>query len=327
MIASRFVRLEIVAAAVLAAAFPSFAEPLPDGVADCLERIERQSARAPAPEAAAADPGPQRLGGVCPELAAALDEGAWGASLVDANAGELGTDAFEELVRVAASYEQPQPTRDGISASSLDEVLAALELREPEVQASLWERMQKWLDERFGARDDRAGRWIEDWLGNLSIPERLVRYVLLVLGVVLVVATAAVVVNELRIAGVLAGGALRKYTPHAARGAQDETKARDFDDIARAPLARRPALLLLLLVERLRSRATASLRDSLTHRELVAAAGDLSADQSESLRAVANAAERATFGGWRPEERDVDELIARSRRLAASLSAERAAPP
>ncbi len=206
-------------------------------------------------------------------------------------------------------------------------MLAALELREPETQLSLWERVQKWLDERLGSRDGGAGRWIDDWLGNLSVPERFVRYFLIVLGVLLVAATAAVIVNELRIAGVLAGGALRKYSPLAARDADGAAAVRDFDDIARAPVARRPALLLLLVIERLRARAkTAPLRDSFTHRELVAAADDLSVEQSAALRAVAGAAERATFGDWRPEERDVDDVVARGRSLVASLSEERSPP-
>ncbi len=325
---SGFSRSRVAAlAATLCVATAAFAQPqpLPAGVDECLARIDEQRRAEPQTQdrgAAAVEPaGPPLLGDVCPELADAINEGAWGEALVDIWAENLSTNAFEELARLVARYEQPPAiAAQPLSVEALDDALAALELREPDQNLSVWDRVQRWYDEHFGARETSAGRWIEDWLGHLSLPERFVRYLLIALGAVLVMATLAIVVNELRIAGVLAGGALRKYSPLADRDSEDETRVRDFDDIARAPLARRPALLLLLVVERLKARAAVSLRDSLTHRELVSAAGDLSADQSDALRTVARAAERATFGDWQPAEREVDDVVARGRALVASLA-------
>ncbi len=82
---SRFARSNaLVAAAALGAAAAGFAQPLPDGVDECLTRIEQQRV-AGAPDEALADAatGPRRLGDVCPELAGAIDEGPWGKALVD----------------------------------------------------------------------------------------------------------------------------------------------------------------------------------------------------------------------------------------------------
>jgi len=322
-------RLSLARAAALAAtlcvATTSFSQTLPAGVDECLARIDQQR-RAEPPigglGAAGDEPaGPTLLGDACPELAAAIDEGAWGKALVDIRAEDLSTNAFEELARLVARYEQPPaPALQPLAIEALDPVLAALELREPDQELSVWDRIQRWYDENFGARETSAGRWIEDWLNNLSLPERFVRYLLIGLGTALVVATIAIVANELRIAGVLAGGALRKYSPLAGRESENDARVRDFDDVARAPLKRRPALLLLLVLDRLRARAAVPLRDSLTHRELVSAAGDLSVEQSDALRAVAGAAERVTFGDWQPAERDVDEVVARGRALVASLA-------
>jgi hypothetical protein len=316
-----------IAVAALGAAAACRAEPLPAGVDDCLARIEQRIADTDDADAGAGDvSGPARLGDVCPELAAAIGEGAWGAALIDVSAEDLTGNAFGELARLVAGYERPaEQAGQPLSAESLDAVLAALNLREPDAQPGLWERLRKWLGEQFGAQDGPRGKWIEDWLGKMSLPERFVRYLLIALGTALVITTVAVVMNELRIAGVLAGGALRKYSPLAARGA-DDVPARDFGALARAPLARRPALLLLLVLDRLRERARLPLRDSLTHRELVAAAGSLSADQSDALRTVAGAAERATFGGWQPAEHEVDAVVARGRTLVASLGEERSEP-
>lgn len=311
-------------AATLCVATAGFAQPLPAGVDECLVRIDEQRRAEPSQVvgAATAEPtGPMLLGDVCPDLAGAINEGAWGEALIDIRAEDLSTNAFEELARLVARYEEPPAlAAQPLSTESLDAALAALALREPDQELSFWDRIQQWYDEHFGARETSAGRWIEDWLGHLSLPERFVRYLLIALGAALVIATIAIVVNELRIAGVLAGGALRKYSPLAERAAEDDTRLLDFDDIARAPVVRRPALLLLLVLDRLKARAAASLRDSLTHRELVSAAGDLSADQSDALRTVARAAERATFGDWRPAERDVDDVVARGRVLVTSLA-------
>jgi hypothetical protein len=72
-------------------------------------------------------------------------------------------------------------------------------------------------------------------------------------------------------------------------------------------------------LDRLRAGSRAPLRDSLTHRELLGAAQGLSPEQSDAFGAVVTAAERATFGGWRPDESACDGLIERGRALLAAL--------
>jgi hypothetical protein len=315
----------VAAVALLCAAATGVAQRPPEGLAECLVLLEQQRSAA-APEAERGDAGvanPLRLGEICPELAAAIDNGAWGDALADGSAADLTTSAFLELAQIVTRYEVPPETQP-LATDSLDDVLAALELREPVEEFTLWQRIQKWLDERLAARNGRAGRWLEDWLGNLSVPERALRYLVIALGAVLVIATVAVIANELRIAGVFAGGVLRKYSPLAARAAAGDERVLDFDDVALAPLARRPGLLLRLVLDRMRARGQAPLRDSLTHRELVATAVGLTADQGEALRMVASAAERATFGGSQPEEGDVARVLERGRTLVASLADVRA---
>jgi hypothetical protein len=86
-------------------------------------------------------------------------------------------------------------------------------------------------------------------------------------------------------------------------------------DVRRAPLARRPGLLFALLVAQLRRRSAAAIGDSLTHRELLGVAGTLGAAEGETFRTVVEAAERATFGGWRPAEAEMESLLARGEML------------
>ena len=177
-----------------------------------------------------------------------------------------------------------------------------------------------WLDEHFGARGAVTPEWLAQWLKALSPSERFVRYFVIALGILLAAATALVVINELRVAGLLAGGVLRKYSPLTPSDAEPRnSSAREWDDVARAPLARRPALLLAIVLDRLRERGRAP-RDSLTHRELLGAGTGFDAEQSAAFAAIVAAAERVTFGDWRPVESELDGVLARGRALLASFA-------
>ena len=324
MIRCRRLAGSLVAAAAVVGASPALAQSLPPGVGECLANIDAIRA----PDAAAqrnnvAAPA-RTLADVCPDLAAALEENSWGEALAGVTPDELETRAFVELTRLVERYETP-PTDvqrpPSPRAGALDDVLAELKLEKPP-PLTIWQRIQQWYDEHFGASGDEARGWLEQWLQRFAPSDRLVSYFVIVLGIVLVAATVAVVYNELRVAGVLAGGVLRKYSPLApAVPGSDPERLRSFDDVTRAPLARRPVLLLELVLERLRGRGVPALRDSLTHRELLGAAR-LSAPQSSAFGAVLDAAERVTFADWRPAEADVDSVLARGRELLSSLSTE-----
>lgn len=315
----RFFWISAAAAVATIGAAPASAQSLPPGVEECFAQIRQQE---PAEDNAEA----RLLGDVCPELAAAINDGPWGEALSEVWADELSPNAFLELTELVSVYERPATGDVALHPESLDESLAALKLKKPLAELTIWERIQRWYDEQFGARGANARGWLDKWLAHLSPSERVVRYLVVVLGIVLVAATVVVVVNELRVAGLLAGGVLRKYAPldPSAREPAD-ARPRDLDDVVRAPLARRPALLLALVLERLRARGRAPLRDSLTHRELLRAAADFSPEQSAAFAAVVGAAERVTFGDWRPEEREVDGIVANGRTLLASFAADESA--
>jgi hypothetical protein len=290
------------------------AQSLPAGVDSCLALIRQQSNSAEAAPPARAPPTePPLLGDLCPDLAEAINDGPWGEAIAGVWADQLSTSAFRELTELVPKYERPSSGEVELQTGSLDESLAALKLEKPTAELSIWGKIQRWFDEQFGARGGDTRSWLQKWLEHLSPSERVVRYLVLVLGIALVVATVIVVVNELRVAGVLAGDV------------PEDERVHDLDDVARAPLARRPVLLLALVLARLRERGKGSLRDSLTHRELVGAAAGLSGEQSSAFAAVVGAAERVTFGDWRPEQNDVDGIVARGRTLLASFAADEGA--
>jgi hypothetical protein len=294
---------------------------LPEGVVECLARM---SDRPPEAESDGDDRGddPSRLGDVCPDVAAAIDAGGWGAALTVEGAENLNAKSLEALAQLAGGYERPAHAGVEIATASLDEALRELELRTAPETLSIWDEIQQWFDEHFGKQDDEARNRLERWLAGLSVPERVIRYVVIALGLLIVAATAVIVWNELRVAGVLAGGVLRKYSPLERESPAPHAGPRDLEDVLEAPLARRPALLLALVLDRLRAHSQAPLRESLTHRELLGATQGLSGEQSDAFRVVVAAAERATFGGWRPDAPACDGLIERGRALLAALPGE-----
>ena len=320
---TRRLRVWLVRGAALAAmsAGAASAQRLPEGVAECRSRMAGQQTEAE--EAGAGRRSyPSRVGDLCPELAEAIDGGAWGGALADAGARDLTATSLGELAELAEAYVRPANAGPELATAALDEALEELELLETPTSLSIWDRIQKWFDEHLGTQGDEARGWLERWLQDLSVPERLIRYAVIALGLLIVAATAVIVWNELRVAGVLAGGALGKYAPLTRDSAAAERRPRDLDDVLQAPLGRRPALLLALVLDSLRSRSPASVHDSFTHRELLGAARGLSAEQSKAFHVVVDAAERATFGGWRPDAPACDGLVERGRALLASLSCE-----
>jgi hypothetical protein len=326
VILRRWLAGSLVAAAAVVGASSALAQSLPPGVDVCLANIEEMRAADGVGQRNNPAAPARTLADVCPDLASALEENSWGDALAGVTPEDLETRAFVELTRVVDRYERP-PTDvrppSSPSAAALDDVLAELKLDKPP-PLTIWQRIQQWYDEHFGANGDEASGWLENWLQRFAPSDQFISYFVIVLGIVLVAVTVGVVYNELRVAGLLAGGVLRKYSPLVLAAPNSEPeRPRGFDDVARAPLARRPVLLLALVLERLRGRGGPALRDSLTHRELLRAAR-LTAPQSAAFGAVVDAAERVTFADWRPAEVDVDSVLARGRELLSSLSTEAA---
>lgn len=317
----RLVAWFVATAAALAAA-AAYAQSLPPGADACLARIEqlRAAGAAVADQPNAAPAAVPLLGNVCPDFAATLAQSPWGDALVGASPDELPTRSFVLLTKLVAGYGRPTANRQELRTTELDDVLAELKLDEPTVAPTLWERVRMWLDEHVGGGNDVTPEWLAKWLKQLSPSERGVRYLVAALGILLVLATAAIVLNELRVTGLFGRGVLRKYSPLGPSAPEPgETSARDWHDVVRAPLARRPALLLAIVLETLRKRGRAP-RDSLTHRELLRATTGLDAEQGAAFEAIVRAAERITFGDWRPVEHELDGVLARGRALLASFA-------
>jgi hypothetical protein len=308
-------RIAIVAAAGLLGPAAAFAQSLPAGTDACMKRIA-------ATDDLTRDGKELTLADLCPEIVDALAATVWGTALLKQPPGDLDASSLAPLATLAHSYATtPGP---GLEPRGLDEALSSLRAPAPEPQRSLWDRVIDWIQQRLGLGERDGSSALERWLEGLTVPERLVRYLVIALGVLLVVGAVAILASELKAAGVLAGGARRSRSrpSGAAAGALLARGRLDLASLDSLPLARRPAFLLALVLERLRRRPGApALRDSLTHRELVGAAAALGDAERDALGAVAVAAERATFGDWIPEPKDAEALAARSAALIDTLDA------
>lgn len=317
-------RRRVVLGFILAAALPSLvgnasAQSVTDPsvvstAADCAARLR---AAAGEPDSAGNVP---RLADVCPNLALELQSGAWAPTLGAVRADDLTSRQFEELVDLIEDYERA-PREAALAVEQLAAFVEALPPFEPVAEVSLWDQIREWIRNRLGFDDpDRNGGLIE-WLRNLSIPEEWVRTIVYVLGVSIVIAALVVFVNELRVSGMLGGDQSRAQlrATTSILPAWAKRLPLTFEGVRRAPPARQPALLLSMLVERLQARFGDAVRASLTHRELAAAAGKLGVRHQRELEAVAAAAERVTFAGWRPEREDVEPVIAQGHAVLAEL--------
>jgi len=284
-------------------------------VDDCLARLRAR-------DRTGGEGGMPRLADVCADVAREIEAGKWAPALGRIRAGALTARPFEDLVDLIAHYERATDA-DVPSIDELVTVVESLRPFEPVARLSLWDRIREWLRERFGTGDASDAGGVLDWLRKLSIPDAWVQKIWYALGFVIVIVALLIAANELRVSGVLRGSRRRRHgwttddvPPWAKRAPLT------LDAVIRAPPARQPALMLSLVVERLEGRFGDVVRDSLTHRELAAAAATLGVRRRDELEAVVGAAERVTFAGWQPEQGDVEPVIANGRAVLDELDAE-----
>ncbi len=182
--------------------------------------------------------------------------------------------------------------------------------------------MRDLLDQRDTESSDG---WVARSLSRLAQSDGLARVISwLCLGLVVVMAIG-VVLNELRMAGVLR----RVRSVRRGRNIRDlhEPKSRvpQWSDVQGARIEDRPRLLLELIVSRLVAEGNLPPADGLTVRELVRSAALGSGPDGELLLEVALAAERIRYSGEPASDDSVLRIMERGRLLLGHIEA-RASP-
>jgi hypothetical protein len=303
---SRRRRLALACVAWLLACASGPASAASDGALRALDECVAQVSQ----QAAAPD-----LAVLCPGLGQALRElGIAGALPADWQA----RNALPDIARIAHRYrdESRDAAPDSGAMASVLEQLAA-EQTVPS-RRSWWDAFKTWLGKWLQGAESGGVPWLDRLLERLSNSVGLMQVVTIAMLVLVVGFVVLLFVRELRAAGVFqqrraGGAAVRSNAGPEADG--------PVMDLASAPLRDQPALLLRMLVARLRANGQLQQERSLTHTELVRHSSFGDDDGRTSFERVSRLAERVMYGAGEPDPRQAGDIIGEGRRLLARLEA------
>lgn len=269
------------------------------------------------------DVGYERIAARCPELTAALARSAWAPWLpADWNQprNQLSAQGLTELrTLLSRSLKVDVPMRAPRAQQA-----AAVVARISQVDESgrgWWQRFKAWLRRVLtgrGAESEDPG----GWLRGLDFSHGVAQ-VIAWLALALVMALAlAILINELRIAGVLKvrGTAPRGATP----GSSADPAERALRELERRDPREQPALLLQLIAERLTAQGRLPPARALTARELLHDARLDDESEHDALSEVAFVSEQLRFSTRDFAPAGIASAVAAGRRVLGRLA--RAAP-
>jgi hypothetical protein len=277
-----------------------------DTLDECAARVSQQ--------AAASD-----IAALCPGLDAALRELGLEGALP---AGWQARNALPDLARIAHRYrDEPAATAPdpGAMASVLEQLAA--EQAVPS-RRSWWEAFKAWLGKWLQGAETGGVPWLDRLLERLSNSVGLMQVATVALLAIVVVMVVMLFVRELRAAGLLEQ---RRAAGADAASATTPDVEEVVTDLANAPLRDQPALLLRMLVAKLRANGQLQRERSLTHAELVRYSTFGDDDGRTSFERVSRLAERVMYGACEPDPQQAGAIIVDGRRLLARLEA--ATPP
>ncbi len=248
----------------------------------------------------------------CPELAAALAADSFDPPLANFWLDDWSLYDVEALASIAQAYERPGAARP-LHRATLDDVLAQLPDEQRPETLSLWDRIGEWLRSKFGREAQAGSGLLERWLSQLKVPDSFWVWVGYISTGLIVIAAIAIVINELRQAGLLKRKQARPDDTPAgiAAGANSANEAE--------LQLTKSSLLLERILSRLRGENPAPFRAALTHRELIHGANTLPEDQRPKLVRLIQSAERMVYGNWAPSSAELEPVILDGEQLLAEL--------
>lgn len=270
-----------------------------------LRIVEECSARLDA----RTDVGIDRIQKRCPELMTALASAEWRGLLpptLRERRDEISAQGLHALVTLVKQSQEGAARREAPARERLDPVLADLGDK-GDKGLTRWERFKRWLKEKFENReeDDEAG-WIDKLARQLKTSEGVAQFITWTGYVMVGVLVGVVIWAELRASG-LFGGARRG----SARGnPMAEWRRRlQLADVAEAPLAERPGMLLRLLGEALTRSRRLPAADGLTAAAIADRARLESSEEREELRRVGATADAVRYAPVAPPDEAIEGTV------------------
>jgi hypothetical protein len=279
-----------------------------DAIDSCIKRLDPQT-----------DVGYERIAARCPDLTGQLDRSAWAAWLPKewkASDNDLSAGSLKDLRQVVARELATRTTSRTPSLVPLHAILA--DLGPMGLQStSPWDRFTRWLREALERGDAHTAH---EWgAARVSLSQSVIDLICYVCLAAVVAMALALIVNELRVAGVFAARrdrAVGKAGAHAARYV-----ASDWSAIQRSPASDRPRLLLELIAARLVDLNRLPPAGGFTVRELLQRAHFARREDQALLADVALTAERMRFSAEQIPAASLEAVVERGRQLLEQLQA------
>jgi hypothetical protein len=265
------------------------------------------------------DVGYEKIAARCPDLAPALEASPWQAWLPrdwDRSGNELSDQGLTELRALIVRETRRRVAMRAPRVERVSSVLAALEAGRPE-PAGWWARFKAWVRGIVAARAAAdSDSWLARLLGATQLSERVARLGLAAVCAVLIALAAAILINELSLAGWLR----RRAQTGAGHAGARPPAACDLGQVAAAAEELRPRLLLELIARRLYEQGRLPPVRALTVQELLREARLADDADRERLRVLAQVSERLRFSDRGPGRDALGAALAAGRELLAALA-------
>lgn len=261
------------------------------------------------------DVGIERIQKRCPDLLPALASAPWRDLLpktLRERREEITAGSLRALADLVRQSHAGATLRAAPSREKLDPVLAELGAQGQQ-GATRWERFKQWLKEKLEKRkDDDDASALEKWARQLQTSEGIAQAITW-LGYILVgVLVSFVIWSELRAAGFM--GASRRVRARSDPASQWQRRLM-LADVAAAPLADRPGMLLRLLGEALTRAERLPAAEGLTAAAIARRANLDSDEERAELARVATTADTVRYGQSTPPDDKLEGTVAAARAL------------
>jgi Domain of unknown function (DUF4129) len=284
---------------------------------DCIARLD-----------ADLDVGYAHIAARCPDLTPALTQSPWapwlpaGWNRPDNQLSANGLSELRALLAREAAPEvirRPPPRPERVAA-----VLASVTLSDPG-NPSWWQRFKDWLHRILAARAESRDHWLAHWLTQIKLATSTTQAIVWSALALVVALAAGIVINELRIAGLLGSRAGRAQTRTAS--GQAPGSAAGLAEIDGAEPERQPSLLLELIALRLAEQDRLPPARALTARELERRAQLADETGRPHLAELVGVCERLRFSADRVSDASLAAALRSGRLLLAALDAPVSATP
>jgi len=266
------------------------------------------------------DIGIERIQKRCPELLPALASAPWRDLLprtLRERREEITAESLRALEELVRQSRGGASRREAPSRARLEPVLADLDDKS-EQGATRWERFKRWLKDKLENRkDDDDSSWIEKMARQFKTSEGVAQFITYSGYAMVGVLVSFVIWSELRAAGLFGG--VRRASARANPAAEWRRRLL-LADVAKAPLAERPGMLLRLLGEALTRAQRLPAADGLTATAIAERARLDSAVEREELRRVGATAEAVRYAAASPPDADIEGTVITAKALLESFA-------